>query len=161
MLGGNGVYTEGGDGNRDCKLGLCKRKEVKKQYTMKELTHNAKIAVLKILNDIVNADNIVKDVEVDYMNEIARSFELADNYMVEVNNLVTLQALAIVRTLSTDLKEEIAQMMGKMIIINKDINYNEVKLYNAVCESCNIERNFNIEDYPPEITISGAYVNLK
>lgn len=128
---------------------------------MKELTHNAKIAVLKILNDIVNADNIVKDVEVDYMNEIARSFELADNYMDEVNNLVTLQALAIVRTLSTDLKEEIAQMMGKMIVIDKDINYNEVKLYNAVCESCNIERNFNIEDYPPEVTISGTYVNLK
>lgn len=142
-------------------LGLCKRKEVKKQYTMKELTHNAKIAVLKILNDIVNADNIVKDVEVDYMNEIARSFELADNYMDEVNNLVTLQALAIVRTLSTDLKQEIAQMMGKMIVIDKDINYNEVKLYNAVCESCNIERNFNIEDYPPEVTISGTYVNLK
>ena len=142
-------------------LGLCKRKEVKKQYTMKELTHNAKIAVLKILNDIVNADNIVKDVEVDYMNEIARSFELADNYMGEVNNLVTLQALAIVRTLSTDLKEEIAQMMGKMIVIDKDINYNEVKLYNAVCESCNIERNFNIEDFPPELTISGTYVNLK
>lgn len=108
---------------------------------MKELTHNAKIAVLKILNDIVNADNIVKDVEVDYMNEIARSFELEDNYMDEVNNLVTLQALAIVRTLSTDLKQEIAQMMGKMIVIDKDINYNEVKLYNAVCESCNIERN--------------------
>ena len=128
---------------------------------MKELTHNAKIAVLKILNDIVNADNIVKDVEVDYMNEIARSFELEDNYMDEVNNLVTLQALAIVRTLSTDLKKEIAQMMGKMIVIDKDINYNEVKLYNAVCESCNIERNFNIEDYPPELTISGTYVNLK
>lgn len=128
---------------------------------MKELTHNAKIAVLKILNDIVNADNIVKDVEVDYMNEIARFFELADNYMDEVNNLVTLQALAIVRTLSTDLKQEIAQMMGKMIVIDKDINYNEVKLYNAVCESCNIERNFNIEDYPPEVTISGTYVNLK
>ena len=128
---------------------------------MKELTHNAKIAVLKILNDIVNADNIVKDVEVDYMNEIARSFELADNYMDEVNNLVTLQALAIVRTLSTDLKQEIAQTMGKMIVIDKDINYNEVKLYNAVCESCNIERNFNIEDYPPEVTISGTYVNLK
>ena len=128
---------------------------------MKELTHNAKIAVLKILNDIVNADNIVKDVEVDYMNEIARSFELADNYMDEVNNLVTLQALAIVRTLSTDLKQEIAQMMGKMIVIDKDLNYNEVKLYNAVCESCNIERNFNIEDYPPEVTISGTYVNLK
>lgn len=136
-------------------LGLCKCKEVK---NMKELTHNAKIAVLKILNDIVNADNIVKDSEVDYMNENARSFELADNYMDEVNYLVTLQALSIVRTLPTDLKEEIAQMMGKMIVIDKDINYNEVKLYNAVCDSCNIERNFNIEDYPG-LTLSGAYVN--
>lgn len=127
---------------------------------MKELTHNAKIAVLKILNDIVNADNIVKDVEVDYMNEIARSFELADNYMDEVNKLVTLQALSIVRTLSTDLKEKIAQMMGKMIVIDNDINYDEVKLYNAVCESCHIERNFNTEDYPG-VTLSGAYANPK
>ena len=125
---------------------------------MEELTHNAKIAVLRILNDIVNADNIIKDVELKYMNEIARSFELADNYMDEVNNLVTLQALAIVRTLSADIKKKIAQMMGKMIVIDEDINYNEVKLYNAVCESCNIEKAFNIEDYPG-LTFSGPFVN--
>ena len=106
-------------------MGLCKYKEVK--TNMEELTHDAKIAVLRILNDIVNADNIIKDVELKYMNEIARSFELADNYMDEVNNLVTLQALAIVRTLSADFKKKIAQMMGKMIVIDKDINYNEVK----------------------------------
>lgn len=125
---------------------------------MEELTHDAKIAVLRILNDIVNADNIVKDVEVENMNEIARSFELADNYMDEVNNLVTLQALSIVRALSVDLKEKIAQMMGKMIVIDEDINYNEVKLYNAVCESCNIERDFNVEDYHG-LTSSGPFVN--
>ena len=125
---------------------------------MEELTHDAKIAVLRILNDIVNADNIVKDVEVENMNEIARSFELADNYMDEVNNLVTLQALSIVRALSIDLKEKIAQMMGKMIVIDEDINYNEVKLYNAVCESCNIERDFNVEDYHG-LTSSGPFVN--
>ena len=86
---------------------------------MEELTHDAKIAVLRILNDIINADNIVKDIEVENMNEIARSFELADNYMDEVNNLVTLQALSIVRALSIDLKEKIAQMMGKMIVIDE------------------------------------------
>ena len=125
---------------------------------MEELTHDAKIAVLRILNDIVNADNIIKDVELKYMNEIARSFELADNYMDEVNNLVTLQALAIVRTLSADFKKKIAQIMGKMIVIDEDINYNEVKLYNAVCESCNIEKDFNIEDYP-DLSLSGPFVN--
>lgn len=125
---------------------------------MEELTYNAKIAVLKILSDIIHADHIVKDVEVDYMNEIALSFELADNYMNEVNDLVTLQALSIIRVLSTDLKEKVAQMMGKMIVIDKDINYNEVKLYNAVCESCNIEKDFNIEDYT-DFTLSGPFVN--
>ena len=125
---------------------------------MKELTHNAKIAVLRILNDIVNADNIVKDVEIEYMDEIVRSFKLADNYMNEVNSLVTLQALSIVRTLPTDKKEKIAQLMGKMVVIDEDINYNEVKLYNAVCESCNIEKDFNIEDYP-DFTFSGPFVN--
>ena len=125
---------------------------------MKELEYNAKIAVMRILNDIVNADNVVKDVEVNYMNEVASTFELADNYLNEVNNLVTLQALSIVRALSADVKEKIAQLMGKMIVIDKDINYNEVKLYNAVCESCNIEKDFNVEDYP-DYTLSGPFVN--
>lgn len=137
-------------------LGLCKCKEVK--INMEELTHVDKIAVLRILNDIVNADSVVKDVEVDYMNEIARSFELADDFMNEVNNLVTLQALSIVRALPADLKEKIAQMMGNMIVIDKDINYNEVKLYNAVCESCNIEKEFSIEDYT-DLNLSGPFVN--
>ena len=125
---------------------------------MKELEYNAKIAVMRILNDIVNADNVVKDVEVNYMNEVASTFELADNYLNEVNNLVTLQALSIVRALSADVKEQIAQLMGKMIVIDEDINHNEVKLYNAVCESCNIEKDFNVEDYP-DYTLSGPFVN--
>lgn len=125
---------------------------------MKELEYSAKIAVMRILNDIVYADNVVKVVEVSYMNEVASTFELADDYINEVNNLVTLQALSIVRALSADVKEKIAQLMGKMIVIDEDINYNEVKLYNAVCESCNIEKDFNVEDYP-DYTLSGPFVN--
>ena len=49
-------------------------------------------------------------------------------------------------------------MMGKMIVIDNDINYNEVKLYNAFCESCDIEKDFNVEDYP-EYSLSGPFVN--
>ena len=125
---------------------------------MKELEYNAKIAVMRILNDIVNADNVVKDVEVNYMNEVASTFELADNYMNEVNDLVTLQALSIISSLSVDLKEKIAQLMGNMIIIDKDINYNEVKLYNEVCDYCNIDKDFNIKDYT-DFSFNGPFVN--
>lgn len=111
---------------------------------------------MRILNDILHADNVVKDVEVNYMNEVARSFEIGDNYMDDVNKLVSLQALSIIRGLSSDVKKEFTQLMGKMIVIDKDINYNEVKLYNTVCESCNIENDFNVEDYP-EYTLSGPF----
>lgn len=123
---------------------------------MGDLTYNEKIAVLRILNDILHADNVIKDVEVNYMNEVARSFEIGENYMDDVNKLVSLQALSIIRGLSSDIKKEFTQLMGKMIVIDKDINYNEVKLYNAVCESCNIENDFNVEDYP-EYTLSGPF----
>lgn len=137
-------------------LGMCKCEEI--IVIMIELEYNAKIAVMRILNDIVNADNVVKDVEVNYMNEVAHSLDLADNYMDEVNRLVTLHALSIVRALPSEIKEKIAQLMGKMIVIDEDINYNEVKLYNAVCESCSIEKDFNVEDYPG-YTLSGPFLN--
>ena len=47
-------------------------------------------------------------------------------------------------------------MMGKMIVIDEDINYNEVKLYNTFCESCDIKEHFNVNDYP-ESSLSGSF----
>ena len=125
---------------------------------MEELTYNAKIAVIKVLSEILHADNIVRDSEVEYMNEVIISFNLDDSYKKDVENLITLQALSSIRELTVEQKGEVAKMMGKMIVIDKDINYNEVKLYNAFCESCDIEKDFNVDDYP-EFSLSGPFVN--
>ena len=125
---------------------------------MEQLTYNAKIAVVKVLNEILNADNIVHENEVQYMNEVIRDFGLEGKYEDDVKSLMTLQALATIRELDVELKEMAAKMMGKMIVIDNDINYNEVKLYNAFCESCNIEKNFNVDEYE-DVTLSGPFVN--
>ena len=125
---------------------------------MGELTYNAKIAVLRVLKEILNADNIVHESEVAYMNDVIQSFGLDESHKSDVDNLMTLQALSTIRELSVDQKGEIAQMMGKMIVIDKDINYNEVKLYNAFCESCDIDKDFNVSDYP-DYSLSGPFVN--
>ena len=125
---------------------------------MEQLTYNAKIAVVKVLNEILNADSIVHENEVLYMNEIIRDFGLEEKYEDDVRSLMTLQALATIRELDVELKEMVAKMMGKMIVIDNDINYNEVKLYNAFCESCNIEKNFNVDEYE-DVTLSGPFVN--
>ena len=125
---------------------------------MEELNYNEKIAVVKVLTEILNADNIVHESEVAYMNNVIQSFGLDENHKSDVDNMMTLQALSTIRELSVDQKGEIAQMMGKMIVIDNDINYNEVKLYNAFCESCDIDKDFNVSDYP-EYSLSGPFVN--
>ena len=125
---------------------------------MEQLTYNAKIAVVKVLNEILNADSIVHENEVQYMNEVIRDFGLDGNYEDDVKSLMTLQALATIRELDVELKEMVAKMMGKMIVIDNDINYNEVKLYNAFCESCNIEKDFKVDEYE-DVTLSGPFVN--
>lgn len=125
---------------------------------MEKLTYNAKVAIIKVLSEILDADSIVNDNEVEYMNEVIKSFNLDRNFQSDVDSLLTLQALSTIRELSVTLKNEVAKMMGKMIIIDEDINYNEVKLYNTFCKSCDIEKNFNINDYP-ELPLSGPFVN--
>ena len=92
------------------------------------------------------------------MNEVIQDFGLEAKYEDEVKALMTLQALATIRELNVEQKEKVAKMMGKMIVIDNDINYNEVKLYNAFCESCNITMDFNIKDYA-DVTLSGPFTN--
>lgn len=125
---------------------------------MEEFSYDAKIAVVKVLTEILYADNIVHEKEVNYLNEIIQLFGLNDDYKTDANNLLTLKALSIIRGLSSIQKGEIAKMMGKMIIVDGVIDYNEVKLYHAFCESCEIDRDFNVEDYP-EYSLSGPFIN--
>lgn len=125
---------------------------------MEELTYKAKVAIIKVLSEILHADNVVHDNEVKYMNEVIKSFNMDGNYQSDIDSLITLQALSTIRELSVDQKGEVAKMMGKMIVIDKDINYSEVKLYNAFCESCDIEKDFNVNDYP-NFSLSGPFVN--
>lgn len=126
---------------------------------MEVFTYTEKIAVVKVLNEILKADNITHEKEIEYLNDVIASFGLdEENYKAEINSLITLQALSTIREMMVDKKAMVAQMMGKMIVIDKDINYNEVKLYNAFCESCGIEKDFNVEDYP-KYTLSGPFVN--
>ena len=125
---------------------------------MNKLTYIEKIALFRILFDIVNADKIIHEKEIDYLKEIANSLTLVGDYEKDVKELTSFMAISKIQSLSNDVKEEIAQLMGNMIVIDKDINYNEVKVYYRVCELCNINKDFDVEDFP-NCTLSGPFVN--
>lgn len=115
---------------------------------MKNLNHIEKISIIKVLTEILNADTIVRDSEVRYIKEVENDLNLSIDYKQDLDQLKTLQALSIIRGLPLEYKSRIAKMMGTMIVVDKEINYNEVRLYHTFCESCDINVEFNIDDYP-------------
>ena len=125
---------------------------------MEAMNHNAKIAILRTLQEIMNADGIIHENEVEYMNKAILSFELDESCKPDVENLDLPQAIEEIKTLDYDQKMLVAQMMGKMVVIDEDINYNEVIIYNDICHQCNIEDEFNVDDYP-EYSLSGPFIN--
>lgn len=125
---------------------------------MDKLTHNVQIAVIKVLTEIQKADNVVRDKEIDYLKDVMLSFGLCDENLSEVNDTSPSQAISIIKELPAENKNEIVKMMGRMIVVDEDINYNEVTLYNSFCESCGIKSSFNIEEYP-EYSLSGYFTD--
>lgn len=115
---------------------------------MKELTYNERIAVMRILHDIILADNRIDEREQMLFTDIAKTLDLDASARQSVEKLNSLLALAIIHDFNQKQKEEFAKLMGQMIIVDKDINYNEVKIYNVVNEFCNIRVEFEMDNYP-------------
>lgn len=115
---------------------------------MEELTYETKIAIIRILSEIMKADNIIRESEANYLGDVVKSFNLGDNWQTDEDNMLTMEALSVIGSLTMEQKERVAQMMGKMIVVDKDINYNEVKMYSTFCKSCGINREFDVDQYP-------------
>lgn len=131
-------------------LDLC---VLEKERKMKELKYNERIAVMRILLDIILADNRIDGREKQLFEEIGKELDLDESAKQEVESLNSLLALAVIHDFTPDQKAEFAKLMGRMIVVDKDINYNEVKIYHVVNEFCHINVEFKIDDYP-EYTLS-------
>ena len=115
---------------------------------MVELTYKQKIAMMRILLDLILADNRVDEREKLLFTQISNDLKLPKEVHFEVREKNLLMALKEVKEFPRDAKELLASLMGKMIIVDEDINYNEVCLYNVVNDFCEINIEFQIEDYP-------------
>ena len=115
---------------------------------MKELTYNERIAVMRILWDIILADKKVDSREQLLFGKIAASLNLNGAIKQDIEGLNSLLALATIHDFAQEQKEEFAKLMGQMIVVDKDINYNEVRIYSVVNEFCDIKVEFVMDDYP-------------
>ena len=114
---------------------------------MENLTYEERIAVMRILLDFVLADNKVDGREQQLLDQLIDILGLDELAREEVKKQNSFLALTIILDFTQEQKETFAQLMGQMIVVDKDINYNEVKIYNVVNEFCNINVEFKMDNY--------------
>lgn len=103
---------------------------------------------MRILMDIVLADDIIDYREKNLFDDIANSFGLDETNQGDIDSLSSLIALTHIHDLTQSQKEEFARLMGRVITVDEEVDYNEVKIYNVVNEFCNINIDFNPDNYP-------------
>ena len=107
-----------------------------------EYTFQQKIAVMRILLDIIHADGIIDARETFFFNKLKEKFKLQDEDHELVKSKNSLIALSQIKLLSDEQKADFAGLMSNMIIVDEDINANEVMIYDIVAEFCGIKVSF-------------------
>lgn len=115
---------------------------------MKNLSYTQKVSVMKILMDLVLADGRIDSRETEFYTAIASELDLDGNAKEDVKTMNSLLALVEINEFDQLTKEKFIKLMGKMIVVDKDINYKEVKIYNLVNDFCQIHADFDSSEYP-------------
>lgn len=120
---------------------------------MEEYSYQQKIAMMRILLDIIHADGYIDAREQHFFNELKEIFSLEDADHDVVKETNSLLALLQIREFTDEQKMGFALYMSKMIVVDGDINANEVAIYNVVSEFCRINKDF--EDNIPSEELEG------
>ena len=105
-------------------------------------TYQQKIAMMRILLDIINADGVIDARETYLFNQLMEEFDMSNEDKEIVNKKNSLLALAQLHDMEEPQKEYFADIMAKMIMIDEDVNYNEVAIYDLVQRVCHISKSF-------------------
>lgn len=103
-----------------------------------ELTYQQKIAMMRILLDIIHADGIIDARETFFFEQLKTEFGLTTKDHKVVKSKNSLIALSQVRLLTEEQKKYFATLMSRMIIVDEDINTNETAIYEVVADFCGI-----------------------
>lgn len=117
---------------------------------MVEYSYQQKIAMLRILLDIIHADGYVDAREVHFFKELKGLFNLEEVDSLSVKEYNSLLALLQVKNFTEEQKMGFALYMSKMIVVDGDINDNEIAIYNVVNEFCSINKDF-AENIPQDV----------
>lgn len=109
---------------------------------MEKLNFQQKIAVLRILLDIINADGRIDERETFFFNKVSKTLGINEDDRPYVDEANSLLCVVEIQHFNDEQKKEFAELMGQLIVVDEDININEMAIYELVCKTCNISTQF-------------------
>lgn len=110
---------------------------------MNNFNYQQKVAMMRILLDIIQADGRIDAREMFYFNQLKDRFKMVEDSHKDVNDKNSLMALAQVKMFDDEQKDYFAELMANMIVVDEDIDANEVMVYDIVREFAGINKEFN------------------
>ena len=107
-----------------------------------DYSYQEKISMMRILMDIIHADGIIDSRETFFFNQLKGVFNLDECDHDNIKKKNSLLALVHIKRMDRDKQLFFVDLMGKMIVVDEDINVNELAIFNVVCEFCNIKQSF-------------------
>ena len=103
-----------------------------------EYTKDQKMAMSKVLLDIVSVDEHIDARETMYFENVKELLDLTTQDHYDILHLNTLKCLSIIKLMTIEQKTELATKMRKMIIADGYIDPNEATSFYDICEFIHI-----------------------
>lgn len=109
---------------------------------MKNFNYQQKIAIMRVLLDILNADGRIDAREKTFYEHVSKNLELPPDSIEDVRNKISILALVDIKNFNDAQKHYLLKLMNQMVIADEDIDVNEVAVYDVVRQFCQIPQEF-------------------
>lgn len=103
-----------------------------------EYNYNQKMAILRLLFDIISIDGKIDERETMYFEKVKKALDLSPEDHFKVKEFNTLLSLSILKAMSDEQKRDYIVFMKNMIIIDGIIEPSELLAYEDICSFCEI-----------------------
>ena len=107
---------------------------------MKPFNYQQRVAVLRILQDVIYADGRIDIRETELFEKLKQELCITEQIQEDVQSRSALLALCQVRALDAEQKSYLVELMRSMIVVDEDIDSHEVLVYDLVCNVIGSER---------------------
>ena len=103
-------------------------------------TDQEKVAIVSLLIEMANADNLIVYEEMIVINLICRRLEIDHNSFVVGHGLKCEHAIEVLKTMNEEKKLQLARLMVEVIDSDNQVDDAEIALLNLACKQIGIDK---------------------